>query len=541
VKKSLRGAKNFVKNSYIRFRGLSMDDNNNLFGQDMPDDAASHQSSDENQSKTVKFKSIIRDQMVFNSFNVDNLIDEDHEARAILEFVDMLDLSPYVNTYKTYEGASGRKAVHPKILLSLWLYALSKGVNSAREISRLLEYNPAYQWIAGMELINYHSIASFRSDNKEALDNLFINILSILTKDGLIELERVMHDGTKIKAYASGDRFRRKDTLEQHIKMTEEHLKLLDEENDDDNLRRKAAKEKVLKERKKKLDLAKKELRKIEKKKKSKEEKENARVCLSDPESRIMKQSNGGYGPSYNAQISADSKNGIIVGAGITQEASDHNQLSESVNRIEKNTEKKPDKLIADGGFTNRENILDMSDKEIDFIGSFKDDSKQSVMQLKKRGISEAFYSCNFEYDKEKNCCTCPAGKILKYESREKRPGITSKKYRANKKDCDNCEHKTECCPNTIKGRSILKSEEHTEIRDFKKKMATEEYKSIYKTRSQVIEFVNAWIKEKINLKQFRLQGSIKVNMELTWACITYNIQQWIRLIWREKLALNAE
>jgi hypothetical protein len=68
-------------------------------------------------------------------------------------------------------------------------------------------------------------------------------------------------------------------------------------------------------------------------------------------------------------------------------------------------------------------------------------------------------------------------------------------------------------------------------------KMETEEAKAIYRQRGAVAEFPNAWIKDKIGLRQFRLRGLVKVGMEALWACLTYNIKQWIRLCWRPQWA----
>ena len=53
--------------------------------------------------------------------------------------------------------------------------------------------------------------------------------------------------------------------------------------------------------------------------------------------------------------------------------------------------------------------------------------------------------------------------------------------------------------------------------------------------RSEVAEFPHAWIKTKLGIRQFRLRGLVKVGLEAIWACLTYNIQQWIRLSWRQK------
>jgi hypothetical protein len=70
-------------------------------------------------------------------------------------------------------------------------------------------------------------------------------------------------------------------------------------------------------------------------------------------------------------------------------------------------------------------------------------------------------------------------------------------------------------------------------IVSFVEKMKTEEAKEIYKRRGAIAEFPHAWIKEKIGLRQFHLRGLLKVGMETLRACLTYNVQQWIRLYWR--------
>ena len=72
----------------------------------------------------------------------------------------------------------------------------------------------------------------------------------------------------------------------------------------------------------------------------------------------------------------------------------------------------------------------------------------------------------------------------------------------------------------------------------FRQKMETEPAQQAYRQRGAVAEFPNAWIKEKLGLRQFRLRGVAKVRVELRWACLTYNLQQWIRLCWRPRLAM---
>ena len=79
--------------------------------------------------------------------------------------------------------------------------------------------------------------------------------------------------------------------------------------------------------------------------------------------------------------------------------------------------------------------------------------------------------------------------------------------------------------------------EERSEVAAFRQKMATDEGRMIYRKRGGVAEFPNAWIKEKLGMRKFRVRGMAKAGVELLWACLTYNIMQWARLVWRSPAA----
>ena len=115
--------------------------------------------------------------------------------------------------------------------------------------------------------------------------------------------------------------------------------------------------------------------------------------------------------------------------------------------------------------------------------------------------------------------------------------GRTDYKYRASAASCQACSFKQKCCPQNTKGRSLVRGVDDPIVVAHMEKMETEEAKQIYRQRGAVAEFPNAWIKDKIGLRQFRLRGLIKVGMEALWACLTYNIKQWIRLCWRPQWA----
>ena len=487
-----------------------------------------------------RLKPINRQQMVMRPMDVEELVPEDHEVRAIWELVGRLDLSRYYEEIEAIEGEAGRPALDPRLMVSLWVYAYSKGISSAREICRLSERDAAYQWLTGMEAVNYHTLSDFRVKHQEALDELFTEVLGLLSCEGLISLERVMHDGTKVKACASADTFRREKRIKMYLEAAREQVKRMGDPRSAEEVTPRVAKarERAIREKQQGLEKALEELGKIRASKKMKGEGQEIRVSLSDPEARIMKQSDGGYAPSYNVQISTDAKEKVIMGVGVSQSGSDYGELVAAVDRVESRAGQKPEQVVVDGGFISRDNILAMGERGVDLIGSMGEGVAQSAGQMKRRGVDASFYPEAFHYDAVSDTYCCPAGKTLRFEGQERRPGRTNYRYRACAADCRGCAFREKCCPqNGTKGRTIVRGVDAPEVAAFITKMETQEAKEIYRQRGAVAEFPNAWIKDKIGLRQFRLRGLIKVGMEALWACLTYNIKQWIRLCWRPRWA----
>jgi len=493
----------------------------------------------ERQSRRVRLKPINRVQKGLRAVEVEKLVAEDHEVRAIWEFVGRLDLSQYYEDIEVVEGEAGRPALEPRLMISLWIYAYSKGVSSAREISRLCEYDPAYQWLTGLEAINYHTLSDFRVKHREALDELFIGGLGVMSAEGLVSLERVMHDGSKVKACAGVDTFRREEKLRAHLEAARQQVEQMGDPRTAEEVspRMAKARQRAAREKQQRLEKALEELEEIRASKSGLEEKK-VRVSMTDPEARIMKQSDGGFAPSFNVQITTDAKEKVIVGAVVSQCGSDYGELVPAMEKVEENMGRNPEQAVVDGGFMSRENILAMDGKKIDLIGPMGDGAEQSVGQLNRRGVEPAFRPEAFGYDEGSDTYTCPAGKVLRPDGKEEQPGRINYLYRAQGADCRACPFREKCCPQSgTRGRRIRRAVDDPVVVAHMEKMQTEEAQESYRQRGVVAEFPNAWIKDKIGLRQFRLRGLIKVGMEVLWACLTYNIKQWIRLCWRPQWA----
>src|ERR1035441_6468518 len=119
-------------------------------------------------SRKPKVEIVDRRQLLLRTVDVEQLVAEDDPVRAIWELTGQMDLTSFYSDIASEEGSAGREAIDPRLLISLWVYAYSQGISSAREISRLMEYHPGFQWLSGMRAINHHTLSDFRIDYKRS-------------------------------------------------------------------------------------------------------------------------------------------------------------------------------------------------------------------------------------------------------------------------------------------------------------------------------------------------------------------------------------
>ena len=118
-------------------------------------------------------------------------------------YVEELDLSELYGRVRTTVQGSGRPAIDPAILVSLWLYATLEGVGSARLLDRLCKSDLAYLWLLGGVGVNYHTLADFRTATGELLDRLLTQSVTALIASGGIDVRCLAVDGMKMQSLAS--------------------------------------------------------------------------------------------------------------------------------------------------------------------------------------------------------------------------------------------------------------------------------------------------------------------------------------------------
>src|SRR6267154_2885741 len=201
--------------------------------------------------------------MSWRAVDVERLIGEDHRARAIWTLVGRLDLQQFYEDIESSAEQGGRPAFDPQLLISLWVYAYSEGIGSAREVARRCEFDPAFQWLTGLEEVNYHTLADFRVEKQQELDELFTQVLAALSKEGLITLEQVMQDGTKIKALASTRSYQRETTIREHLERARQRVaEMGDPRNEEGSPKARQAQVRARRQKQERLERALEELQK---------------------------------------------------------------------------------------------------------------------------------------------------------------------------------------------------------------------------------------------------------------------------------------
>lgn len=414
-----------------------------------------------------------RKQFVLEPRDFDGLIAADHPARAVWSFVERLDLSKFYEPIRSREGGTGRPATDPKVLLALWLFAISDGEGSAREIVRLTESHDAYRWLRGGVGLNHHTVSDFRTQHPEAVNELLTQLLASLMDAKLLTLHRIAQDGTKIRANAGAASFKRKKTLHKLLKEAKQQLRVVDQAAQDSGGKEKqrAAALRAAEERAARLEQALAKLplirtQKAETKRDSKgKKKSEPRVSTTDPDARVMKDGGGGFRPSFNVQLATEEKTGLIVEAQVTTAAADNHQSVPMMDAIERRLGQAPEQLLADAGYIHFESVEALADRDVELFMSL-----------------------------DSNVVVRPDGtRVDPLEPRETdSPAVAA----------------------------------------LRKRMKSTSGRRVYAKRSQIAELPNAVIKERMGLRQFLVRGLPKVTAVTMLTVLAYNMQRLFSLGW---------
>lgn len=326
----------------------------------------------------ARLNEAVRNQVEWIPRTLDSILPEEHRARAVWAMVERLDLKALYAPIKAVEGRPGHPASDPKVLLALWLYAHVEGVGSARHLARLCEEHDVYRWLRGGVPVNYHSLADFRVGHQQALDGLLTEALALMMVEGLVTLRHVAQDGMRTRANAGSSSFRRENTLKKCLEEARAEVERLAQEREHPDpgmtRREQAARERAARERQERIEAALRRLPEIQaakdRQRKTKpiaerEKVREARASTTDAEATVMRMSDGGFRPGYNAELATDVDSQVIVGVGVVTKGNDGGEAPPMAQQIEGRTGRRPEAYLMDWSFVSRDDITTLQRRGI--------------------------------------------------------------------------------------------------------------------------------------------------------------------------------
>jgi transposase len=319
----------------------------------------------------IRIKRADRRQPAFELVDLERLVPAEHRVRDVWAFVETLDLSVFHDRIKARGETAGRPAVDPCILLALWLYATIEGVGSARALDRLCEHHLIYRWICGGVGVNHELLRNFRNESGAFLDRLLTQSLTALIEEGLLDMDEMITDGTKVRASASRSSMRRAPRVAEIETEVKARIATLRQELDADpqatERRRKSRLLAAAEERARRVSaaLTKFTEREAERMKRARQHPGEAaeragadgpRVSTSDPDARLMKMADGAMRVCYNVQVGTAGE--FIVAIQPTDHGNDRNLAPAVVAEAERRTGRSPSRLLADGTAMTEEDIV---------------------------------------------------------------------------------------------------------------------------------------------------------------------------------------
>jgi transposase len=313
----------------------------------------------------------VREQAIIRFEMPDDELPQDHAARLIWRVLGTLDLAAFTKDAKAVEGHAGRSVTSPRMMLSLWLYAISVAIGSARESARQIDGERAFAWITGGKSVSHHALSAFRVGHGAALDKLMTDVLASLMHQGLLTLALVAQDGTRVRASASAPSLRSPVALAECREQAALHLKAVLAQADDPELSdgQKAARVAAALDYQKRVEAAIATVQTL-----AAEGKDKPRASTTDAEARVMKMPDGGFRPGFNVQLAtAGSELGgprTIVGVRVTNVGSDLGSVKPMLDDIERRTGMLPDKLLADANHADLASIRDAATRGVEALVS---------------------------------------------------------------------------------------------------------------------------------------------------------------------------
>lgn len=505
-----------------------------------------------------------RDQMVLFPERLDQVIPADHRVRLLDEILGRLDWTKWE---LQYNGRIGQPPIHPRVLSSVILYGLLSRIRTSRSLEEALIVRNDFRWLAEGRTIDHTTLSEFRRRNSDALKDLFVQIALVARDLGHLPLASLAFDGTRMRASnrRTGTRTpeqlrRARQELEARFTELEAGTVQADDREDEqlgaDSAHRLSEELADIEQRRRQVDAALAEIERLE----AEDRKVPGRIPITDPESRVTPNKDGGHAPNYTPHATVDVDSGMIVSAGVISESNEDRQMLTAVEDVRESfgLQEAPGEMLADGLMSTGDNLAKCEAAGIELYSPIKGGSSEenpanrenlsepvaqtdlnrlptTTTKQKDGTRTTKFSKAAFVYDAHADCYWCPAGKTLPYANKTSQVENGRKRiryrYKAHPSDCAGCPLAERCFSDKAKARQISHEQHEPRRLAHAKKMSTDSAKQKYSRRRHVGERPFAMIKGHFGARRFLTRGLERVRNEWRWLCTAFNLHRLMSLI----------
>lgn len=450
-----------------------------------------------------------REQLSYETWCLDQLVPDNALVRVIDAILERLDVS----ALEAAHPGGGRPAYPPRLMCKLLIYGYSQGVLSSREMSRRIQQDQHYMWLAHGMHIDHELLSDFRTRFGEPFKRIFEATVRLAAALGMVSLGHISIDGSKIAAHARR-RAMTQDDLDRAIARVRRQIA--------ETLQQAAQQDAAEDEQfgKRRGDELPKDLSslqalhdKLEQALQQLHDNGRNEICVNDPDAPLQK-SQDGKRPGYNAQVAVDSEEGIIVGQDVVPDQNETEQFMPMAQQAIETLGLKPDELAADTGYHSGKVLSDVSEAELNAYIAEEDASRR-----------KGYTHSDFDYDAQTDTYICPAGKLLVRKGSKELQGKQYRFYRTAH-TCRSCPQRDQCISSNARYRELMIGQYDDLILAMRAKVATEAGAAALQKRRQTAEPTFGTIKAQLGLRQFLLVGLEKVRTEFCLAATAFNLRK---------------
>ncbi len=459
-----------------------------------------------------------RSQQAMFPESLDDYIAQDNQVRVIDAFVDELPLES-LGFERAVPKATGRPGYRPTTLLKIYLYGYINRIQSSRRLEREAQRNVELMWLVGRLQPDFKTIADFRKDNRQAIQNTCSHFVELCRQQDFFMQAVVAIDGSKFKAVNNVSKNHTRGILKRRIARTEEHianyLSKLDEADSDEP----TPSETDMPDLKEKLSSLRESLKALKEKEQQVLAHPDKQISETDKDARLMKQGSKGSLVGYNLQTAVDTHHKLIVAHKLTNSPTDRGQLLPVAKKVKRALRCDEMTVLADRGYYSGQDMKSCHDLGIKTLVP-----KPSTSGNKAAGLYDR---ADFKYDAEQDQYVCPANEILPRRGRSLEDGKNIDTYYASVTLCRECTLKSKC----TRGRERrVRRWEHEallesladELRDHPRAMAD---------RACTVEHPFGTLKLNMGATQILMKRLENVQTEMSLHVLAYNMKRTISIL----------